>query len=669
MFERSSRPGAGRRGSAGGVETSRATPADGETIRVPVLGPLVLAIVLLIGLSIAGAYVLQKRDINDRVLDYIAEVRLLFGERFTADSQLLQGLIDFLTRDEQLQRDWQAGDRAELLRDAQPVFERLRSERRVTQLYFHDLEQTCFLRVHDPVRHGDRIDRATLNAAIRTGHASCGMELGPRGALTLRAVCPWRIDGQLAGYVELGEEIGHVIRTMRNTLDVELVVVVDKVFLNRADWEEGMRALGRKPQWNLAPEVAIVDHTLGRIPAALGAHLARMGQTSGSRLFRCKANGKTYRGGATPLFDASNRAVGHIITMKDVGSLEASLLMLSTLLLALGAITAVGLIALFRWYVRRIERRLTEAYVELKTEIAARKRIEEELRLHRENLEELVAQRTGELQATNQQLAQEIAERVKTEKALDWLNRDLESAVHRLSVANRDLQDFLSVAAHDLKGPVRSMGTLADWIQADYRDQLDEQGQGYLDLLVKRARRLTSHVDGILEYAGIWSVSRPKEKTDLNALVNELVAQMAPPSGIRIVLAADLPTLVVDRTHMVQLFGSLLDNAVRYMDKPDGLVTVDAVEDDQFWKFSVRDNGPGIESRYFEKIFKMFQTLSTRDEVEATGIGLAVAKRLAELYDGRIWVESTLGQGSTFFFTLATRTLQAGILPFGAAVA
>jgi hypothetical protein len=250
VLSRFSKLASGRHKPSHRDDTTCPAPKDGEKIRVPILGPLILAIVVLIGLSIGGAYLLQTRDISDRVWDQIAEVRLLFGERFTADSQLLQRLSDVLAGDDQLQHDWQTRDRAALLRHAEPMLERLRSERRVTHLYFHDLEQTCFLRVHDPNLYGDRIERTTLSAAIRTGHASGGMELGPRGTLTLRAVCPWRIDGQLVGYIELGEEIGHVVRTMRNTLDVELVIVVNKSLLDRRRWEEGMRMLGRTPHWD-----------------------------------------------------------------------------------------------------------------------------------------------------------------------------------------------------------------------------------------------------------------------------------------------------------------------------------------------------------------------------------------------------------------------------------
>jgi signal transduction histidine kinase len=102
----------------------------------------------------------------------------------------------------------------------------------------------------------------------------------------------------------------------------------------------------------------------------------------------------------------------------------------------------------------------------------------------------------------------------------------------------------------------------------------------------------------------------------------------------------------------MQVFQNLLGNAVKYMDKPNGQIKVGCVEDHSFWKFSVSDNGPGIEEKHFEKIFQIFQTLSPREDSESTGVGLTIIKKIVELYGGKIWVESTVGKGSTFFFTL-----------------
>ncbi len=639
------------------------TRTDNENVKLPILKPLVLAIVTLLVVSIAGTYSLQTRNIDDQVWAQISEVNLLLRERIKEDSRRLQGFAAFVAKNEQLQRHWLAADRSALQRDAEPILDELRSEYGITHFYFHGLDHVCFLRVHNPDRHGDTIDRATLEGAVRSARPAWGIELRPMGTFTVRLVHPWWIDGKLAGYIELGEQFDHIVPALKNALGVELIVVIDKSFLDRSSWEEGMRMLGRKPEWDLSPHVVMINHTFGQAPVGLIARARPWGDGWEERLFRWTANGTPYRGGSCPLLDASRRRVGAIIVVNNIKDHKASVLSLCGVLVAVGAMTAAILLVGFHWFIRRIEGRLTSVYAALKAEIERRRETEQQLQAHQENLEDLVSKRTLELQTTNQQLAQEVAERVRTEEALDWLNRDLESAVHRLSVANRDLQDFLNVAAHDLKGPVRSMGTLADWILTDYGDNLDEQGQDYLDLLVKRARRLTSHVDRILEYAGVWSITRPREETDLNTLVNDVVADIAPPPSTLIVLDAELPTVVVDRIHMVQIFRGLLDNAVKYMDKPEGVIRVHGVEEGQLWKFSVSDNGPGIERKYFEKIFKMFQTLAPRDEVEATGVGLAIAKRIVELYDGKIWVESILGQGSTFFFTLSTQRLRAGISP------
>jgi signal transduction histidine kinase len=113
-----------------------------------------------------------------------------------------------------------------------------------------------------------------------------------------------------------------------------------------------------------------------------------------------------------------------------------------------------------------------------------------------------------------------------------------------------------------------------------------------------------------------------------------------------------MPVIECAETHIMQLFQNLLSNAIKYMDKPQGQIKVGCVEENGFWKFSITDNGPGIEEKYFEKIFKMFQALSVSEEFEGTGVGLTIAKKIVELYGGNIWVESKIGKGSTFFFTL-----------------
>jgi PAS domain S-box-containing protein len=240
----------------------------------------------------------------------------------------------------------------------------------------------------------------------------------------------------------------------------------------------------------------------------------------------------------------------------------------------------------------------------------------------------------------------DITERKKAEQCQAELLKKVESA-------NKELTDFAYVVSHDLKAPLRGIKTLAQWITTDYADKIDENGRGQLNLLLSRADRMHNLIDGILQYSRVGRVKENKVQVNLNELVAEAIYMIAPPENISITVKNELPVIECERTRIAQVFQNLLSNAVKFMDKPQGHIRVGCVEEDGFWKFTVADNGPGIEEKYFEKIFQMFQTLAPRDDVESTGVGLTVAKKIVELYGGKIWVESKVGEGSTFLFTLS----------------
>jgi len=240
----------------------------------------------------------------------------------------------------------------------------------------------------------------------------------------------------------------------------------------------------------------------------------------------------------------------------------------------------------------------------------------------------------------------------ETEEELEKLNKDLESAVRELSQANKELQEFAHIAAHDLKTPLRAIGTLADWLSRDYADKFDEQGKKKIRLLVSKAIQMSALIDDILRYCRVGHDITNKQRINLNAVLSEVIDGIGPPEHIEITVENELPVLMCEKTHIIQVFQNLLSNAVKYMDKPRGQIKVGCVERDGFWEFSVTDNGPGIEKRHFERIFKLFQTLSPSDGVENTGIGLSIVKKIVELNGGSVHVESEVGEGSTFIFTL-----------------
>lgn len=267
-------------------------------------------------------------------------------------------------------------------------------------------------------------------------------------------------------------------------------------------------------------------------------------------------------------------------------------------------------------------------------------------------LEVRVEERTVKLIDANEQLKGEVGHRKQAEQALGELNRNLQATVQELRRSNRELQDFANVTAHDLKAPLRAIGTLTDWLYSDYYDTFDEQGREQLQLVKGRVTRMNELIEGILRYSEIGRGHRCMQAVNLDALIAEVVAMVSVPAPFAVRIEGPLPVVTCERIRLLQVFQNLIGNAVKYMDKQEGCIEIRCQEGTDHWEFSVADNGPGIDQKYHAKIFKMFQTLAPRDEIESTGIGLAVVKKIVELYGGRVWVESHRNLGSTFYFTL-----------------
>ncbi|MDD3364960.1 MAG: PAS domain S-box protein, partial [Syntrophomonas sp.] len=244
-----------------------------------------------------------------------------------------------------------------------------------------------------------------------------------------------------------------------------------------------------------------------------------------------------------------------------------------------------------------------------------------------------------------------IGEDITERRAAEQRSLDL---MLELKSVNSELKDFAYIVSHDLKAPLRGIRSLAEWIYSDYYDKFDGEGKEQLTMLMKRSKRMHNLLDGILRYSRLSYSKEDNTSINLNDIVMEAIQMLEPPDNISIIIDNELPLLMLNRTRTQQLFENLIDNAIKYMDKDNGQVRISCQNQGEFWQFSVQDNGCGIENRYFEKIFTIFQTLKSRDEFESTGIGLTIVNKIVELYGGKIWVESKIGEGSTFHFTLPT---------------
>jgi signal transduction histidine kinase len=221
----------------------------------------------------------------------------------------------------------------------------------------------------------------------------------------------------------------------------------------------------------------------------------------------------------------------------------------------------------------------------------------------------------------------------------------------RVAQINEELNQFAYVVSHDLKAPLRGIKLLTEWLCSDYGDKLGDQAKEQLVLLQSRVQRMHNLIEGVLQYSRVGRVREEMVTVNLNQLMPSIIDIIAPPANIHIRVEGDMPTLVCEKTRVMQVFQNLLTNAVKYMDKPEGQIVVACEDQGPMWKFRVTDNGPGIEEKYYERIFKIFQTLAPKDEYESTGVGLTLVKKIVEMVGGKVWVESVVGQGSTFLFT------------------
>jgi len=235
---------------------------------------------------------------------------------------------------------------------------------------------------------------------------------------------------------------------------------------------------------------------------------------------------------------------------------------------------------------------------------------------------------------------------------LKVLNEQLERKVSELETSNRELNDFAHIVSHDLKAPLRAIGSLSDILLTDYGQLLPDSAKELITLQSKRTARMYNLIEGLLKYAKLGHVKVEMIPEDINVIIRETIEFIDIPSDFKINIAPNLPMVKCAKTMIGQVFLNIISNAVNHIGKPDGVIDINCEDDTIYWKFSITDNGPGIEEKFFDKIFQIFQTLKARDKHESTGVGLSIVKKIVNIHGGKVWVKSKIGEGTTFYFTL-----------------
>ncbi|MEM7593221.1 MAG: PAS domain-containing protein [Cyanobacteria bacterium P01_A01_bin.83] len=232
---------------------------------------------------------------------------------------------------------------------------------------------------------------------------------------------------------------------------------------------------------------------------------------------------------------------------------------------------------------------------------------------------------------------------------IDNVDNLLLIAAKKLRASNRELEQFAHVIAHDIKAPLRAIASLTQWLKEDLADKLDEDTRHNMNLIENRVLRLQNMIDDLLEYSRVGRENAQVRKVVVKQMLEDIIESLD--TDCAIAIEGEMPIFVTSLSPLQQVFSNLISNAIKHSDRDNSQVKISVREQNDFYRFTVTDNGQGIDPQYHQKIFGIFQSLTSRDDKESTGIGLSIVQKAVENQDGKVEVDSQLGEGAAFSFT------------------
>jgi PAS domain S-box-containing protein len=232
----------------------------------------------------------------------------------------------------------------------------------------------------------------------------------------------------------------------------------------------------------------------------------------------------------------------------------------------------------------------------------------------------------------------------------------LQKSARELIRSNEELEEFAYIASHDLQEPLRVIASYCQLLKEKYYCGLDEEGQKYVNYTISSAIRMKTLIKELLDFSKVGRKDEPFEYVDIKEIIQEVLVDyqmVISESNAKIIIEDELPVLFSIRFRMKQLIANLVSNALKFRSEKCPVINIGCCDEGDFWLFYVRDNGIGIESQYFDRIFGIFKRLYSRDEYPGTGIGLALCRRIVETHGGKIWVDSEKDQGTYMYFTIS----------------
>lgn len=574
---------------------SNVTISSPRRVKASLMWPFALVLTFILAAFVTTAYFLQVQ-VRDRALSgRVAAVAKLVDQKLDKDTNLMRAVLHTMQGVPAIGAAFANQDRAALLREAGPLFQTLRSEHRITHLYFNNPELVNLVRLHSPGEFGDEITRLTTVQARSQNKIMHGLELGALGTLTLRVVTPWPSANGVLGYVEMGEEIGHLIQEIHDSLSVDLLVLVDKQLLPAQQWEHGLALLKRQGSWDRFTQQVMVAHTMADIPVAMNDSVLTALRMGGTQVF--SENNQMLHLAMLPLVDSNGQRIGDMVVMRDISSLQGTFQRSITMVTLLSLLVGAFVLGLFYFALDRVERDY---------------------------------QRQHDLEHQLLRLDTEHARILQIEK-LSALGTMVGEIAHQLNNPLVGVVNLAQLAQREADNPARTRELLAE---------IRHAGQD-----------CHAFIASMLRFAKVSKFDC--HSTDMAQVVNETVLMFRQTVRRQIQVELLLPdqpvVLMADPILLRHALFNLLVNAAQATEGEGSIViSLQAQSHPETgapgWVLSVRDHGKGIAPEILGKVFTPFFT--TRHE--GTGLGLPVVQHVALLHHGFVSVEN-LPEGGTQF--------------------